>query len=160
MIKIIQSIPQSLAITRYSRVQNYIHDIENHVTIHTQKDKKRVEDIKPLIEKLINKLKILYTIDTFLYFIIYFSFISFIFADIIFLSEITTLISTIISLMGTTIIFIILFLTNKFKNLYYQDLTLLTAHLISIYSKHENKNLEEDENKKDIFIEYFKTRGF
>ena len=65
--------------------------------------------------------------------------------------------------MKKNIFVIALFVTNRFKELYYQDLTLLTAHLISLYSKIgyvEDEKVFDESNMYRIFLNFFKKRGY
>lgn len=148
--------------TRYNRIKTYIQILDKNITITNQRDKNNVAEIKKLAYELIIKLEKYYKINLALYIAIYFSFISFFFSDIIILSEISLLISKIVGIFGTTIFLIGLFFTNKIIELHYQDLNLLTAHLISIYSKYQKDTIEEilpaDQNNYSSFIDFFRKK--
>jgi len=150
-----------LGITKYNRILNYLNNIEKNVKIKSEKEKILVEHITELINDRIKRLKTLYLFTNILYFGIYFSFISFFFSDFFLISEISAIVSKGVGFFGTTTLIIVLFLTNNIKELYYQDLNLLSSHLMDIYNKNipNNKKLF-DNNKYDTFIEFFKKRGF
>jgi len=149
---------------KYNRIRNYIKNLEDNIIIKNKKDNQTVEEIKELIDVLIKKLKNYYRLNMFLYFAIYFSFVSYIFSDILIISEIAEIFGKVIGVVGTTIFFIALYFSNRIIELYYQDLNLITAHIISIYSKYEKDNIDEDtsitENYYKAFINFFKERGF
>ena len=148
--------------TKYNRIRNYMILLEENVEISSKRDKKNVEDIKEISSSLIKKVQIYYKINIALYFAIYFSFFSYFLPDFLIFSEIGIIINRVISVAGTTIFIIALFFSQKIIDLYYQDLNLLAAHLISIYTKNQKEYIEEIMNEKkniyEKFIEYFRTR--
>ena len=148
-------------ITKYKRVENYLKNLENNVKIKNKKDEALSENILKLIKDRIKRLKRLYFISYIFYFGIYFSFVSFFFSDFFFLSKISILLSKVIGFFGTTTFVLGLFFTIKIKELYYQDLNLLSSHLIVIYDNNLifNDNLFET-NEYNKFIDFFKKRGF
>ncbi len=160
IVSFYKDLAQSLSLTRYYRVKNYLKDLDEHIDIKSKKDRKRIDDMILIIDKVIKRLSRIYTTEIVFYCIIYFSFISYFFSDFFLLSQLAILVSQIISIIGTTIFFIFLFITNKMKNLYYQDMNLLTSHVISIYSKYEETATAKKKEGPDIYIEFFKTRGF
>lgn len=148
--------------TKYNRIKNYMQLLEDNVEITSKRDQKNVEDIKDLSQKLIKKVKVYYRVNMVLYFAIYFSFISFFIPDVLILSEIGQLVSTVLSVVGTAIFIIAVFFSQKIVDLYYQDLNLLASHLIAIYTKHQKEYIEDImDDKKNVyekFIEYFRDR--
>lgn len=147
--------------TRYNRILNYIKNLRETIEIKTKRDQEIVDEIENLAKNLIKKLEKYYNFNLFLYLIMYFSFISYIFRDVIFLSEVAQIISKIVGVLGTTIFFIALYVSNKIIELYYQDLNLLTSHLISVYSKHQKEivdDLTTQGNYYKEFIKFFEKR--
>ena len=155
--KVMRSTP-----TRYNRILNYMYSLREKITIQNPQDQKNIEEIEEIVEKIINKVKIYARFNIGLYVAIYFSFVSFFFSDIILLSELATLISRVISVFGTTVFIIGIYFSNKIIELYYQDLNLITAHLISIYTKYQKETFEElpstASNYYRVFIEFFEKR--
>jgi len=153
-----------LAPLKYNRIRNYIKNLEDNIIIKNKKDKQTITEIKELIDFLIKKLKNYYRLNSFLYFAIYFSFISYIFSDMLIISDLAEIFGKVIGILGTTVFFIALYFSNRIIDLYYQDLNLITAHLISVYSKYEKDNIDEvtdvAENYYKTFIKFFKNRGF
>jgi len=161
MVNFLKKKRSFFAITRYERILNYILNLENNVKIKTKKEKEFVTEIRTLMDDRIERLKKVYLINNMFYFGIYFSFFSLFFSEIILLSDITSLVGKIVGFFGTTFFLIGVFLTNKFKELYYQDLNLLTSHLIAIYDDNISKKAELFEtNNYNSFINFFKKRGF
>ena len=149
--------------TRYKRVLNYIANLKSSIKITSKHDKNIIAEIDELINDRVKRLEKSYTLLGFLYFAVYFSFFSLLFSDILIISELVSIFSTVISFFGTTVLIISIFFTNKVIELYYQDLNLLTAHLISIYNKASSNNTAElfdDMNEYNSFISFFKKRGF
>lgn len=148
--------------TKYNRIRNYMELLEQNVEISSARDRKNVADIKELATNIIKKVKIYYRINVTLYFAIYFSFFSYFLQDFMLFSEIGILIGRIISVFGTTVFIIAVFFSQKIIDLYYQDLNLLTSHLIAIYTKHQKETIEEimsdKKNIYEVFIEFFKNR--
>lgn len=149
---------------KYNRIRSYIDNLEQNIKISNKKDKEIVAESKVLVNDLIKKLKNYYRLNFILYFAIYFSFVSYIFSDIVIISQLAEAFGKIIGVVGTTVFFIALYFSNQIIDLYYQDLNLITAHLISIYSKHQKENVEEiaetTGNYYKTYIEFFKSRGF
>lgn len=162
MISRIRGFFKKLGVTRYKRIENYIDELKKNIKIKEKIDKEEISIINGMIKDRINNIKQANRINLFFYFGIYFSFFSIFFSNYFILSEINNLISKIVGFFGTTIFIVIIFFMNKFIDLYYQDLNLLSAHIISIYEKNaQNKlNLFENENSYGIFIDFFKRRGF
>ncbi len=149
-------------ITRFSRIKRYMKNLENHIKINSKRDKEVLEEINMLVQDRINRIRKLYIINSFLYFAIYFSFISLIFSDLFILSEFAQAFSRILSFFGTTGFIIGVFIVNKMIELYYMDLTLLSAHIISLYNKNhtEQEILFDETNSFNSYIDFFKKRGF
>ncbi len=156
-------IAANLSLARYTRIQRYLEILGNHVKLKNKSDKKNITDTKVLLDERIKKLKTIYRISFFFYFGIYVSFISLFFSDVFIIGEIAKLLSKIVGLMGTTVFIVGIYVCAKIKDLYYQDISLLTAHLIALYNKagyREEKGFFNDENIYNSFLEYFKKRGF
>lgn len=148
-----------LGVTRYDRILNYIRFLEDKSKVKSH-NKKVVEQLHILIEEKIKQISRAYGIAYFFYTMIYFSFFSYIFAGSQYLIEVYTFFNQIIAFFGVTIFVIGVFITNKVIDLYYQDLNLLSAHLISIYrTKEVNSDLFSDDDQ-DAIIAFFKKRGF
>ncbi|MFW6285921.1 MAG: hypothetical protein ACOC16_02010 [Nanoarchaeota archaeon] len=162
MIHNIKSQLERSAPTRYNRILHYMYSLKKHIEINNKQDQENIENIEIIINRIISKVKIYSRINIILYLAIYFSFISFFFSDIFILSELSILISKIISAFGTTIFIIGIYFSNKIIELYYQDLNLITSHLISIYTKYEKENFDESpqisSNYYKVFIEFFAKR--
>lgn len=151
----------ALGLTRYKRIINYIDLLDEKITITSQHDLEVVKELKELINERLKAVKVLYIIDTISYFGIYFSFISFFLRDLFLLSEVAHVLSKAIGFFGTTLFVVILFFSNRLSNLYYQDLNLLTSHLIAIYNKYEkeeNDPLFGKLNQYSSFINFFKKK--
>lgn len=149
---------------KYNRIRSYLDNLEQNIKIKSKKDEQIVIESKILVEDLIKKLKNYYRLNMILYFAIYFSFVSYIFSDIAIISEIAAAFGKIIGVVGTTVFFVALYFSNQIIDLYYQDLNLITAHMISIYTKHQKDNVDEiaetTGNYYKVFIEFFKERGY
>ncbi len=148
--------------TKYNRIRNYMQLLEENVEVTNKRDKKNIDDIKELSLNLIKKIKVYYRVNIVLYIAIYFSFISFFLTDIFLLTDIANIISRVVSVVGTAVFVIALFFSQKIVDLYYQDMNLLAAHLISIYTKHQKEYFEDimddKKNSYEVFIDFFRRR--
>lgn len=162
MKKTLKNLFSNIKVTRFARIKSYVDNIEQKFTLTNTKDKEIVGEINKLIEDRGKRIEKLVMLNAFLYVGAYFSFFSIIFPDMIFFKNLTFVIKSLVSVLGTTFFIVCIFLTGKLIELYYQDLNLLTAHIVSIYTK--NKLPEEplftEENKYNEFISFFKNRGF
>jgi len=148
---------QRIGFTKFDRIEKYLKSIEKH-KLKSKRDLKTATEIRELINYRLGKVKKLYYLNLFLYFGIYFSVFSIIFPNFFAVSELLNLIGYIVGILGTTIFIIAVFISNSIQNLYYQDLNLLTAHYISIYSRNENtgSNLKGAISAYHDFIDFFK----
>lgn len=149
-------------LTKYERIQRYIENLEDNIVIKNTHDQKVLRDIRDLITQRIASLKWITLSTSVLYVFLYFGFISVIFTDVLFLGEVVSIINVIVGIIGTTILLILLFILNRIEDMYYSDLSLLTSHLISIYTKEgfsEDKMFEEI-NQYEVYMSFFKKRGF
>ncbi len=164
MIKKFISDIKRLTPTKYNRILLYINNLDENIKIDNEKDEKIVDEIKKISHSIIKKLKKYHSLNIFFYFAIYFSVLSTYLSGFIFLADITNIISKTIGVLGTTLFMIAVYFSNKIIDLYYQDLNLITAHLISIYSKYQrnifNELNKEESNYYEVFIEFFKKRGY
>lgn len=153
---------KDFGITKSVRIERYLENIESKFELRNQKDKDIVNDLNKLIVDRLNRVKKVYNIELFLYAGAYFSFFSYFFSDYLVLVAINEIISIIVGFFGTTIFLIALFFTSRLKELYYQDLNLMTAHVVSIYTKNKftEDNLFDESNTYNAFINFFKKRGF
>ena len=161
MIKEVKKTIQHSTPTRYNRVLKYIHDLKENVPIKNQTDKEIVDGIEQLAKNIVKKVKIYARFNLAMYIAIYFSFISFFFTDIFIISELATIISRVVSVFGTTIFIFAIYFSQKIMELYYQDLSLITSHLIAIYTKHQKENIDElgvHDNYYSAFIKFFEER--
>lgn len=152
-----------IGITRYIRIENYINYLAENIKITKERDKKTIDRLNHLVKERLKALKILYVLTMICYIGIYFSFVSYVFSDFFFLSDVAIAIKDFVSFLGTTIFVITLFFTTRFSNLYYQDLNLLSSHLISIYNQYdveENSILFESLNQYNNFIDFFRIQGW
>lgn len=156
------SILERISITKYQRIQMYLNSLDENVEIKNKKDKIAIEKIRNIIDIKIKQIKRTNYILYFFYVGIYFSFISLFTQNFLLLSEIVSIFSLIISFFGTTIFFIGSYITSQVQELYYQDLDLLTAHIITIYLSNQttSDSVLSDENLYNPFIEFFVKRGF
>ncbi len=147
---------------KYKRIENYILELENNIEIKSKKEIKIINSLKELMKEKIKHIKRLNFILYFLYFGIYFSFLSIFISNFILFNEVYNFISKIIGFFGTTIFIIGIYITNKFLEFYYQDLNLISSHLISILINNSSKNeiFFVEENSYKPFINFFKKRGF
>ena len=144
---------RKIGITRHIRVENYIKFLESNIKITKKKDIETTKDIK----KKIKDIKVLYILIAISYLGIYFSFISFFIIDLFLPPEFTLLLGQKISFLGTTSFFILLFISTRLRDLYYEDLNLLSSHFIAICNKYADKNkgsLFRDINKYSLYINY------
>lgn len=160
--KKISALLTNLAVTKYERIQNYIDNLEKNIKIENHIDKSHISELRLLIDDRISRLKKLYLITLTMYIGIYFSFFSLLFSNTVILSEIAHFLNILISFVGTTALIVCIFFINKLREVYYQDLNLLSAHLISIFNNQKNidKPLFPDSNSYNEFITFFKRRGF
>ncbi len=150
---------RKIGITRHIRIENYIKFLESNIKIAKKKDIETTKDIKKIIKKKIKDIKVLYVLIAISYLGIYFSFISFFIIDLFLSPEFTLLFGQKISFLGTTLFFILLFISTRLRDLYYEDLNLLSSHFIAIYNKYADKNKEslfKDINKYSLYINYLK----
>jgi hypothetical protein len=156
-----KKVTQNLSFSKYNRYLKYIEDLElSTETKISEYDKKLINKLKDVLEFKIKQVDKLYYILYFFYFATYISFFSFIFSDFFILNQIYKALSKFISFFGTTVFLIGILFTNKLIDFYYEDLTLITAHIISIYSKYKLDLISEfEENNSYLrFIEYFNRR--
>jgi hypothetical protein len=152
----------SLPLTKYERTQRYIENLEDNIVINNPHDKKVISDIRDLISGRISSIRWLSYSIGFLYVLLYFSFVSFIFSDVFFIGDVINIINVILGVLGTTVIVILIYLLTRVEDMYYTDLSLLTSHLIAIYTKEgfsEDKMFEEV-NQYEVYMAFFKERGF
>lgn len=152
-----------LSLARFKRIEDYISNLEEKIELKNVQDKEIIHEINDLIRLRIKDLKRSRTISFVFLVGIYFSFVSIFFSDLFLLGLITETIGEIVGFFGTTVFVIGLFITNRFRELYYQDLTLLTSHLISLYSKIgyvDDKMIFDESNMYRTFLSFFKKRGF
>lgn len=161
--KIIKKILNSTP-TKYNRIRNYVHALKKNIKITNKNDQKTILQIEKVLEETIKKLTFYNKITLFFYIIVYFSLVSYFLREIFLISKISIIISKIIGIFGTTIFFIAIYFSSKITDLYYQDLNLITANLISIYSKYQKEPIEEiplqNTNYYKNFIEFFKKKGY
>lgn len=152
----------NLKTTKYKRILAYIENLEKHIEIHSREDRNTLKEIKELIDDRIKRIKRLFFLNVFFYIGIYFSIVSYFFAGTIIFDQIAYIFRALLSVFGTTIFFIGIYVTTRVTELYYQDLNLLSAHLISIYNNNEleKQPLFKDENSYGAFVEFFRKRGF
>ena len=152
----------NLGVTRYRRIRRYLQNLENNITINSKRDKEILTEINILLDDRVKRIRTLYAVNTFFYIGIYFTFISLFFTEILGISIISVEVQKAISFLGTTVFIALVFLVNKMIELYYQDLTLLAAHIISIYNKNhtEKENLFEESNSFNTYLDFFRKRGF
>lgn len=152
----------NFAITRYQRIENYLKDLEDNIIIRNKNDKEVIANIDILIKEKIVLIRRATLLNSIFYFGVYFSFISLFFSEFFILSELADFVSKLISFFGTTVFIIGIFITNKILELYYEDLNLLVSHIISMYNKSQSFKLDifNDANSYNMFIDFFKKRGF
>lgn len=152
-----------LGLTKYVRIQNYLNYLGEKIKISHKKDIETVERIEQLVDERLKALNSLYIIIFICYLGIYFSFVSYVFSDVFILTDIAQALSKLFGFFGTTIFVIGLFFSSRLSNLHYQDLNLLSAHLIAIYNKYETENDEilfEGLNQYKPFLDFFKMSEF
>lgn len=149
-------------VTRQGRIKNYISNVEDKFTLKNQTDKDIVKEINSLIDDRITRIERISIIEVFLFVAVYFSFFSIFISNFFILSEFAKFLSSLFSFFGTTIFLIGLFFTNRFKQLYYTDLMILTSHLVSIYSQNrfDDNSLFNETNSYNAYLGFFKKRGF
>lgn len=153
---------KNLAILRYERIEKYLKVLEENYEITDERDKESAIEIRKIIDDRVKRLKRIYTINFFLYLGIYFSFVSIILTEFAILQQVSAVIKGVISIFGTSVFIAGLYITSRLKELYHEDLSLLSAHLIAIHNdnKFTGDQLFKDENKYSTFLEFFKKRGF
>jgi len=158
MFKWISQQYHKLAFTKYLRIEKYISILEEKFDVKDKKDIEIINEINALIRETLKAVKILSLVTTISYFGVYFSVISAIFSQGDFLSFLTETIGMIVGFFGTTLFVVLLFFSNKLSDLYYEDLNLMTSHLITIYSKYKMKDetLFKGQNLYKSFIKFFK----
>jgi len=138
---------------RYKRVRNYIRFIEENYKLEenvSEKSLKLLEEIKDKINKKIIQIRSVVALNIFFYLGAYFTFVSIFFSDIFLLSEIAILISTLVSIFGTTAFIVGIFLTNRVILAHYEDLNLLATHYMILYTE---VGIPSDEFGTDSLIE-------
>jgi hypothetical protein len=150
-----------ISIFRTSRILNYLENIKGSYP-HDKKNGKILLEIEDNIQDRIMRLNRVGIFLFICYFGIYFSFVSYFFNDYFLLSEISLFVGRILSITGSGIFLIGIFILTKIQTLYYQDLTLLSAHYISIYTKGDSlkDNMFESMSKYGMLFRIFKIRGF
>lgn len=149
---------EKVGYTRYKRIENYIKLLETSYDVKSEKDAENIKELKFLIFDTLKAVKILSVVITISYLGIYFSAISAIFSTGTVLPFLTEAVGKIVGFFGTTLFMATLLIANKLNELYYQDLNLLTSHLIVLYNKHKlNKDtLFDAGNAYHSFIKFFK----
>jgi hypothetical protein len=157
MFENIKSTYKRIAFTKYMRIENYIELLDKKYVVNSLKDRDRIKEIHKLIRDTLKAVKILTTVNTISYFGIYFSLISAIFSSGPILSGLTETLGAIVGFFGTTLFVVLLFFSGKLNDLYYQDLNMMTSHIITIYSNHNmvEENLYGGENSYKSFINFF-----
>jgi hypothetical protein len=157
MFNHIKSTYKKIAFTKYMRIENYIELLDTKYVVSSLRDKERIKEIHQLIHETLKAVKILTTINTISYFGIYFSLISAVFSTGTILSGVTDTLGAIVGFFGTTLFVVLLFFSGKLNDLYYQDLNMMTSHIITIYSNHNmvEDNLYGGENSYKSFINFF-----
>ena len=157
MFNQIKSTYKRIAFTKYMRIENYIELLDKKYIVSSLKDKQRIKEIHNLIHETLKAVKVLTTINTISYFGIYFSLISAVFSSGPILSGVTETLGAIVGFFGTTLFVVLLFFSGKLNDLYYQDLNMMTAHIITIYSNHNmvEETLYGGENTYQSFINFF-----
>ena len=146
---------------RYKRILMYLHNFSEKVEVKDETDIKTLEEIKNLMNERVRAVRILYFLTNFSYFGIYFSFISIFLSDLIFLSDVNSVLTDIIGFFGTALFVILLFFSQRLSELYYEDLNLLASHAIAIYNNYEMPNgdtIFSEMNNYISFINFFKKR--
>ena len=153
---------QDLSLTRHDRILNYVKTLDSHVKIRQKSDVQLKDEIIELIQVKVKQVRGVIVVQNICYVGAYFSFLGLFFPESVLLSKLSILIGRIVSITGTAVFFVGIFLTMRLKELYYEDLTLLTSHLISIYDKHHNyeKDIFKNRNTYKVFLDFFKRRGF
>lgn len=151
---------QRIGFTRYDRIEKYIKNVEKNFKLESKVDIEIAAEIRELIDYRIKKVKFLFFLNMLFFIGIYFSFFSIFLPGFFKTSEVGTLLTKIIGLFGTTLFIIGIFISNRIQELYYQDLNLLTAHLISLYTKTEKKGklVDKARNKYHEFVQFFKQK--
>lgn len=149
---------KNFGLTRLHRIERYLSYLEETTNIKSKNDKKLILDLKELIENKSSKVKTASVFLVISYIGVYFSFVSFFINDFFLLEEITFIINQIISIFGTTIFLIGIFVFSNLKELYFQDLNLLTAQIISIFTKYHTKEDQHflEKNNYQAFIDFYK----
>lgn len=144
--------------TRLHRIERFLYHIKNTIKITSKNDKKIANDIEELIQIKMKKVKTVFIFLTICYIGIYFSFISIVLNDFIILSQLSSLINIIVGFFGTTLFIIGTFFFNNMKNLYFQDLELLSSQLIAIYTKYHTQDDVDfyKNNSYKAFIDFYK----
>ncbi|NQZ84995.1 MAG: hypothetical protein HRU03_04720 [Nanoarchaeales archaeon] len=157
MFKQIKSTYKKIAFTKYMRIENYIELLDKKYIVTSLNDRERIKEIHKLVRETLKAVKVLTFINTISYFGIYFSMISAVFSSGFILSGITETLGIIVGFFGTTLFVVLLFFTGKLNDLYYQDLNMMSSHIITIYSKHKmvDENLYGGENSYQSFINFF-----
>ena len=148
---------RKIGIVRYIRIKNYIRFLESNIKITKKKDIETTQNIKKIINNKIKTIKVFHILIIISYFGIYFSFLSIFIIDILLITELTQLSAQTIGIVGTALFFIILFISTRLRDLYYEDLNLLSSHFIAICNKYADKNkksLFSDTNKYPVYINY------
>ena len=154
---------ERFSLTKHGRVEKYLASLKENISL-SKKDKQVVEEIEGIIAAKIKFIRKLTALLIFLYLGVYFSFISFFFKDLFLLEQLGALINMLLSIFGTTLFLVGIFIVTKTRELYYGDLYLLTSHIIAIYNNkftyREQKNAVLDKNDYEVFIDFFRKRGF
>lgn len=160
MLKKVRNKINNIGLTRFTRIRNYVKILESKYEVESMKELNSLKELKNIIDDRISKLREIYIISAILYFAIYISVFSFFFSNLFFISDFVKFISEIISFFGTFVFLIILFFVNRLKELYYSDLLLLSAHVISIYNRYEpyTDTLFDDSNEYNSFLSYFRSK--
>lgn len=143
--------------TRLHRIERYLFYLKDTTKIKSKNDLKLIEDISSLIDKKSKKVKKVTVFLVICYLGVYFSLVSFFLNNFFLLEEITYLINRIIGFFGTTIFLIGIFVFSNIKNLYFQDLELLSSQLISLYTKYYTQDEQHllKKNSYKAFIDFY-----
>ena len=124
----------------YARIEPFIDEIKKRGT------KKQKEELGLYEDNLIStykKLRITYIGRNIAFTLVYFAFFATLFRNIRVLMKAIEVISIMVGILGTAVIFFIMTILDKFTELYVDDMHLLSTHILAIYHKLPVTNQKE-----------------
>ena len=116
----------------FARVEPFAAEIKLRGTSKQKEELKLYEDN---LERVFKKLRFTYWGRNVAFFLVYFAFFSMFLRNVRLFFKAIEMISLVISVVGTAVLFLIMTLLDKFTELYVDDILVISTHITVIYHK-------------------------